>query len=99
MQIAAITSHAALTASPRLSATMANDTAPRSATTTHNSFVCGAAELLMIFMDVLPHCRKPNQTRFTVAGRSSRQECIGRDLPLRTHRGQDCLAQNQSRFA
>src|SRR5262245_51533463 len=50
MQIAAMTSHAALTASPRLSATMANETAPRRATAIHRSFVCGALELLMILM-------------------------------------------------
>src|SRR5215468_11878134 len=68
MQVAAMTSHAALTASPRLSATIANATAPRKATAIHKSLVCGALELLMVLMDVLPHCRKPNQTRFTLAG-------------------------------
>src|SRR5260370_12630007 len=68
MQIAATTSHAALTASPRLSATIENATARRRATGIHKSFVCGALELLMVFMDVLPDCRKPTQTTFTLAG-------------------------------
>src|SRR6185437_1427866 len=79
MQIAATTSHAALTASPRLSATIANATAPRRATAIHKSFVCGALEWLMVLMGVLPHCRKPNQTKFTFAEPCSRQKCIGRD--------------------
>jgi hypothetical protein len=39
MQTAATTSHAALTASPRLSATMAKETAPRSATAIHKIIV------------------------------------------------------------
>src|SRR5215468_1217611 len=51
MQVAAMTSQAALTASPRLSATIANATAPRRATAIHKSFVCGALELLMVFMN------------------------------------------------
>src|SRR6478672_9603787 len=46
MQTAATTSQAALTASPLLSATIPNDTAPRRAIAVHNSFVCHAAELL-----------------------------------------------------
>src|SRR5215475_6805690 len=50
MQIAAMTSQAALTASPRLSATMANATAPKRATAIHKSFVCGTLELLMALM-------------------------------------------------
>src|SRR5215475_12211019 len=68
MQTAATTSHAALTVSPRLSATIANVTAPRRATAIHKSFVWSPLELLMALMDILPHCRKPNQTKFTLAG-------------------------------
>src|SRR5215831_2344335 len=84
MQIAATTSHAALTVSPRLSATIANATAPRSATAIHKSFVWGALELLMILMDVLPHCRKPNQTKFTLAGTliEARVDWLGSFLSL-----------------
>jgi hypothetical protein len=37
-----------------LSATMANETAPRRATAIHKSFVCGALELLMILMGRSP---------------------------------------------
>src|SRR6202165_681964 len=40
MQIAAITSHAALTVSPRLSATIPNDTAPNATMAAHSNFVC-----------------------------------------------------------
>src|SRR5438270_9280577 len=40
MQIAAMTSQAALIVSPRLSATMPNDTAPRAAIPVHKSFDC-----------------------------------------------------------
>src|SRR6478752_1103212 len=68
MQTAATTSHAALTVSPRLSATIANVTAPRRATAIHRSFVWSPLELLTALMDVLPHCRKPNQTKCTLAG-------------------------------
>src|SRR5262249_4255296 len=87
MQIAATTNHAALTVSPRLSATIANATAPRRVTAIHKSFVWGALELLMILMDVLPHCRKPNQTKFTLAGTliEARVYWLG-ILPFRTPR-------------
>jgi hypothetical protein len=54
MQIAATTSHAALTASPRLRATIANATAPRRAIAIHKTFVCGALELLMVLMECPP---------------------------------------------
>ena len=64
MQVAATTSHAALTASPRLSATIANATAPRSATAVHKIFACTPFELLMVFMDALPHYRKAQHTKF-----------------------------------
>src|SRR5215813_15371019 len=64
MQTAATTSHAALTASPRLSATIANAAAPRRATAIHKSFVCGALELLMVIMNVLPHGRKAPTNKF-----------------------------------
>src|SRR6516225_5823658 len=40
MQTAATTNHAALTASPRLSATIANETAPSTATPAHKIFGC-----------------------------------------------------------
>src|ERR1700694_159676 len=40
MQVAAITSHAALTVSPRLSATIPNDTAPNATIAAHSNFVC-----------------------------------------------------------
>src|SRR5436190_21575212 len=43
MHTAATTSQAALTASPRLRATMANEMAPRSAMPTHKILVCQAA--------------------------------------------------------
>src|SRR4249919_1664957 len=69
MQIAATTSHAALTASPRLSATIANATAPRSATAIHKSFVCGALELLMVLMGCPPALQEsPHKTSFILAG-------------------------------
>jgi hypothetical protein len=42
-----MTSHAALTASPRLSATIANETAPNRAIAVHKTFVCHA-ELLKV---------------------------------------------------
>src|SRR5215467_13339342 len=58
MQTAATTSHAALTASPLLSATIANATAPKKAIAIHKILFCGALELLVALMDVLPHCRK-----------------------------------------
>src|SRR5262245_9546581 len=68
MQIAAMTSHAALTASPRLSATMANATAPRRATAIHKIFVCGAPELLMILMGCSPALQAtPQKTSFILA--------------------------------
>src|SRR5262249_51060234 len=55
MHTAATTSQAALTASPRLSATMANATAPSTAIATHSSLVCQAVVLLnMVFMAFLP---------------------------------------------
>src|SRR5262249_9104328 len=73
MHTAATTSHAALTASPRLSATIANATAPRRATAIHKSFVCGAPELLMILMDVLPDCRSPTNQESPSRGPLSRQ--------------------------
>src|SRR6266516_3692339 len=43
-----MTSHAALTASPRLSATIANETAPNRAIAVHKTFVCHAELLLKI---------------------------------------------------
>src|SRR5215831_19818880 len=59
MQTAATTSHAALTASPRLSATIANETAPSTATAVHNSFVCHAIELLKVgAIDFLRHFKQ-----------------------------------------
>src|SRR5512132_3751535 len=64
MQIAAMTSHAALTASPRLSATMANATAPRRATAIHKTFVCRALELLTILMGRSPALQATPQTKF-----------------------------------
>src|SRR5215510_6269645 len=68
MQIAAMTSHAALTASPRLSATMANETAPRRATAIHKTFVCGALELLMKLMGRSPARQAtPRKTSFILA--------------------------------
>src|SRR5215831_14121895 len=58
MQTAA-TSHAALTASPRLSATIAHETAPSTATAVHNSFVCHAIELLKVgAIDFLLHFKQ-----------------------------------------
>src|SRR5262249_41221291 len=48
MQIAATTSQAALTASPRLSATIPKETAPSAATAAHKSFVCSVFELLSL---------------------------------------------------
>src|SRR5437588_3942231 len=48
MQIAATTSQAALTASPRLSATIPNAIAPSAATAVHKSFVCSVRELLSL---------------------------------------------------
>src|SRR5215469_4928109 len=76
MHTAATTSQAALTASPRLSATIANATAPRRATAIHQSLVCGALVLLIVLMDVLPHCRKPNQTEVTLAGDLDRGKSV-----------------------
>src|SRR4029453_6587965 len=64
MQIAAMTSHAALTASPRFSATMANATAPRRATAIHKTFVCRALELLTILMGRSPALQATPQTKF-----------------------------------
>src|SRR5215475_11202561 len=43
-----MTSHAALTASPRLSATIANETAPNRAIAVHKSFVCHAERSLKV---------------------------------------------------
>jgi hypothetical protein len=40
MHTAATTSHAALTCSPRVKATTANETAPKAMTIAHQSFVC-----------------------------------------------------------
>src|SRR5215475_13070421 len=55
MHTAATTSQAALTASPRLSATMANATAPSVAIAAHSNLVCHAAVLLnIVFMAFLP---------------------------------------------
>ena|SRR6516165_5465115 len=55
MQTAAVTSHAALTASPRFSATIAKATAPSRATATHKSFVCHTLELFkVVLIDFLP---------------------------------------------
>src|SRR5262245_65626894 len=68
MQIAAMTSQAALTASPRLSATMAKETAPRRATAIHKSFVCGALELSMILMGRSPALQEaPHKRSFFLA--------------------------------
>src|SRR5262249_23096950 len=64
MQIAAMTSHAALTASPRLSATIANATAPRRATAIHKTFACGALELLTVLMGDPPAQQEPPQNKF-----------------------------------
>src|SRR5215475_2730427 len=93
MQTAATTSHAALTASPRLSATIANATAPRRATAIHKSFVCGAPELLTILMDVLPELQEPNQTRVTLAGTlievDRGKSGLAGIVPFRTQQGQD----------
>src|SRR5262249_8783803 len=50
MQIAATTSQAALTASPRLSATIPKETAPSAATAAHKSFVCSVFELLSLML-------------------------------------------------
>jgi hypothetical protein len=69
MQTAATTSHAALTASPRLSATIANATAPKRAIAIHKSLVCGALELLMALMGCPPALQEsPHKTSLTVAG-------------------------------
>src|SRR6516165_1483977 len=84
MQVAATTSQAALTDSPRLSATIPNASAPRRATAIHKIFVC-VLELLIVSMDVLPRGRKSNQTMFTPKGRQNDAEIIGRILPFRTH--------------
>src|SRR6516164_2162174 len=55
MQTAAVTSHAALTASPRFSATIAKATAPSRATAIHNSLVCHTLELFkVVLIDFLP---------------------------------------------
>src|SRR5215472_5623828 len=48
MQTAATTNHAALTASPRLSATIPNETAPSTATPIHKIFVCHPVVSVMV---------------------------------------------------
>src|SRR5262245_24327626 len=64
MQIAATTNQAALTASPRLSATIANATAPRIANAIHRIFVCRALDVSTVLTDVLPRCRKVQRINF-----------------------------------
>src|SRR4051794_27559250 len=54
MQIAAMTSHEALIVSPRLSATMPNDTAPRAAIPAHKSFDCVPFALTRMVTTFLP---------------------------------------------
>src|SRR5215471_14774944 len=56
MQTAATTNQAALTASPRLSATIANETAPRTATPIHKAFVCHPVVSVKMPIAFLPYC-------------------------------------------
>src|SRR6266700_1254403 len=56
MQTAATTNHAALTASPRLSATIANETAPSTAIPVHKIFVCHPVVSVKMPIALLPWC-------------------------------------------
>src|SRR5262245_36051856 len=56
MQTAATTNHAALTASPRLSATIANETAPSTAIPVHRAFVCHPVVSVKMPIAFLPYC-------------------------------------------
>jgi hypothetical protein len=58
MQTAAVTSYAALTASPLFSATIAKATAPRTATAIHKSFVCHTLELSKVVLIGLSPARR-----------------------------------------
>src|SRR4030095_15684725 len=95
MHIAAMTSHAALTASPRLSATMANATAPRRATAIHKNFVC-AVELLMILMRRPPALQATPKNKFHPrANVDQYKKCRG-EKNLHGHNvGEACLAKRK----
>src|SRR6516162_9118670 len=56
MQTAAMTNHAASTASPRLSATIPNETAPSKATPVHKIFVCHPVVSTKVPIARLPCC-------------------------------------------